>query len=38
MVVLREYAEPAAAPDHSVAASVAALVEESKPASRQKRP
>ena len=28
---------PVAAPDHSVAASVAALVEESKPASRQKR-
>ncbi len=37
VVVLREYAEPAAAPDHSVAASVAALVEESKPASRQQR-
>jgi isoamylase len=37
VVVLREHAEPEAAPDHSVAASVAALVEPAKPQTRPKR-
>jgi isoamylase len=37
VVVLREHSEPEAAPDHSVAASVAALVEPAKPPKRPKR-
>jgi glycogen operon protein len=38
VVVLREHAEPEAAPDHSVAASVAAMAEAAKPPPKQTRP